>query len=80
MEADNFVPMDSDEYKRVIAALGLTLAQVAVLFNQGGRTVTRHANDEARIPLPETILLRAMRKNKLTIDEILQLRLSRSRR
>lgn len=78
MEADNFIPMDSEEYKRVIASLGLTLADVAVLFNHGRRTVTRHANDEARIPMPETILLRAMRNGKLSMKEVL--RLSRTRR
>jgi hypothetical protein len=78
MRSDNFIPMDADEYRRVIEALGLTLEDIRKLFNHGRRTVTRHANDEARIPLPDAIVLRALRSRMLTMKDVN--RLSRTKR
>ena len=75
MKHDNFRPMTADEYKAAIEAVGLQLQDMAPLLNEGRRTITRHANGEARIPGATTILLRLLNKRRITLKQIMQARL-----
>jgi len=63
--------MTSDEFCKALASLSLTKDDAAMLFGLGRRTITRYANDEARIPPPMAGMVRLLRDRRITIDNVI---------
>lgn len=54
--------MTSAEYRRVIAALGLSQDEAAELLGVHSRTSRKWANDERKVPPPASKLLRLLHR------------------
>ncbi len=68
----SYKPMTPKEFRVIVKALGLSQIEVAVLFNRGHRTVHRYAV-EGRVPAGDAIVLRALARQEMTIEQVLDL-------
>ena len=66
--------MDWKQYRAILDKLKLTQLAAGELLDIGDRTSRRWALGEARIPTPAAVLLRAVAKGLLTIEDIKKLK------
>jgi len=62
--------MNAQQYRKALERLGLTQVAAGQLLDVGPRTSRRYALDEAKIPMPVTILLRLLLKKRIRLEDI----------
>lgn len=60
--------MTAEEYRSALDKLEMTQGTAGALFGVGPRTSRRWALDEAKVPVPVSMILRLMLKKKLKLE------------
>ncbi len=69
----SFRPMTPKEFRAILTALGMDQSDVAQLLHRTRMTANRYAAGATPVPVADAVLLRALVRQEMTLDQVLDL-------